>query len=145
MLTAVHLCQHSESFLISVSKKVYGCLCIQLCTAAMTSSLFRNLLPPQNPSLVQTNDNQMELSLDCTVDEAGHPASVSVELPLLKLQCEDECCLGGRKLNSAFFFALSELPASLFHSGELNSTTHWWSFDQWASPGEWYPWNPRTQ
>jgi hypothetical protein len=66
----------------------------------------------------------MELSLDCTVDEAGHPTSVSVELPSLKPQCEDERCLGGRKLNSAFFFALSELPASLFHSGELNGTAH---------------------
>jgi hypothetical protein len=66
----------------------------------------------------------MELSMDCTVDEAGHPTSVSVELPSLKLQCEDERCLGGRKLNSAFFFALSELSVSLSHSGELNSTVH---------------------
>jgi hypothetical protein len=31
------------------------------------------LLKPS--SLVQTNDNQMELSLDCTVDKAGHPTS----------------------------------------------------------------------
>jgi hypothetical protein len=57
------------------------------------------------------------------VDEAGHPISVSVELPSLKPQCEDERP-GGSKLNPAFFFALSELPASLFHSGELNSTAH---------------------
>jgi hypothetical protein len=66
----------------------------------------------------------MELSLDCTVDEAGHPTSVLVELPSLKPQCEDERCLGGIKLNPAFFFALSELPASLFNSGELISTAH---------------------
>jgi hypothetical protein len=66
----------------------------------------------------------MELSLDCTVDEAGHPTSVSVELPSLKPQCEDERCLGGSKLNPTFFFTLSELPASFFHSGELNSTAH---------------------
>jgi hypothetical protein len=56
----------------------------------------------------------MELSLDYTVDEAGHPTSLSVELPSLKPQCEDERYVGGRKLNPAFFFALSELPASLF-------------------------------
>jgi hypothetical protein len=58
------------------------------------------------------------------VDEAGHPTSVSVELPSLKPQCEDECCLGGSKLNPAFSFALSGLPASLFHSGEFNGTAH---------------------
>jgi hypothetical protein len=66
----------------------------------------------------------MELSLDCTVDEAGHPTSVSIELPSLKLQCEDERCVGGSKLNPAFFFALSGLLASLFHSGEFNSAAH---------------------
>jgi hypothetical protein len=41
--------------------------------------------------------------MDCTVDETGHPTSVSVELPLLKSQCEDERCLGGSKLNPVFF------------------------------------------
>jgi hypothetical protein len=44
----------------------------------------------------------MDLSLDYTVDEAGHPTSVSVELPSLKPQYEDERCLGGRKLNPEF-------------------------------------------
>jgi hypothetical protein len=66
----------------------------------------------------------MELSLDCKVDEAGHPISVSVELSSLKPQCEDERCHGERKLNPAFFFALSGLPTSLFHSEEFNSTPH---------------------
>jgi hypothetical protein len=66
----------------------------------------------------------MQLSLDCTLDEAGHPTSASVELTSFKPQCEDKRCLGGSKLNPAFFFALSELPASLFHSGELNITAH---------------------
>jgi hypothetical protein len=64
----------------------------------------------------------MELSLDSMVDEAGHPTSV--DLPSLKPQCEGERCLGGSKLNPSFFFALSGLLASLFHSGELNSTMH---------------------
>jgi hypothetical protein len=73
---------------------------------------------------LQTNDNQIELSLDCTVDEAGHPTSVSVELPSLKPQCEDEHCPGVSKPNPAIFFALSGLPTSIFHSRELNSTAH---------------------
>jgi hypothetical protein len=68
--------------------------------------------------------------MDCTVDEAGHPTSVSVELPSLKPQCEDDHCPGGSKLNPAFFFTLSGLPTSLFHSGVLNSTAHGWFFDQ---------------
>jgi hypothetical protein len=76
------------------------------------------------PSFVRTNDNQKELSLDCTLDEAVHPTSVWVELPSLKQQCEDKPCLGGSKLNPTSFFALSVLPASLFHSGELNNTAH---------------------
>jgi hypothetical protein len=90
---------------------------------AMTSSFSGISCLLKTPSLFQTNDNQMELSLDCTVDEAGHPTSVSLELPSLQQQCEEHC-LGGRKLNPAFFFTLSELLASLFHSGELNSTVH---------------------
>jgi hypothetical protein len=48
LLTAIHLCLRSGSFLIPVWKKVFICSCIQLCTAAMTSSLFRNLLPLKN-------------------------------------------------------------------------------------------------
>jgi hypothetical protein len=44
----------------------------------------------------------MKPSVDCTVDEAVHPTSVSVALPSLKRQCEDESCLGGSKLNPAF-------------------------------------------
>jgi hypothetical protein len=66
----------------------------------------------------------MELSPDCTLGEAVHPTSVSVELPSFKQQCEDERCLGGSKLNPAFFLALSVLAASLFHSRELNNTVH---------------------
>jgi hypothetical protein len=56
----------------------------------------------------------MELSLDCTVDEAGHPTSVSLELSSLKPQCQDERCPGGSKLNPAFFFALNGLPLHFF-------------------------------
>jgi hypothetical protein len=68
----------------------------------MTSSLFWNFLLPQTPFIGPKNDNQLELILDCTVDEARYPTSVSVELPSLKLQCEEESCLGGSKLNPAF-------------------------------------------
>jgi hypothetical protein len=89
----------------------------------MTSPSSWNLLSHKNP-FIQTNDNQMELSLDCMLDEAVHPTSVSVELPLLKWQCEDEHYLGGRKLNPASFFALSVLRSSLFYSEELNNTVH---------------------
>jgi hypothetical protein len=77
----------------------------------MTLSLFWNLWPPKIPSLVQTNDNQIELSLDCTVDETGHPTSFSVGFPSLKPQCEDKRRLGGSKLNPAFYFAVSGLLA----------------------------------
>jgi hypothetical protein len=87
----------------------------------------------------------MELSLDCTLGEAVHPTSVSVELPSLKRKCEDERCLGGSKLNPASFFTLSVLAASLFHSGELNNTVHWWFFGLRESPGEGHPLNPRRQ
>jgi hypothetical protein len=66
----------------------------------------------------------MELNLGPMLDEALHPTSFSVELPLLKLRYEDEHCLGGSKLNAASFFALSVLWALLFHSGELNNNVH---------------------
>jgi hypothetical protein len=70
----------------------------------------------------------MELSLDCTLDEAILPTSVSAKIPSLKRQCKDKGNLGGSKLNPASFFAWSVLAASLFHSGELNSTVHCWFF-----------------
>lgn len=78
----------------------------------------------KTPSLVQTNDNQMEPSLDYIVDEAGDPTSAAVQLPSLKWQCEHRHCLGGGKLNPAFYFALSRLPASIFLSRELNNNAH---------------------
>jgi hypothetical protein len=76
------------------------------------------------PSLVQTNNNQIELSLDCTLDDPVQSTSVSIELTLLKQQCEDERCFGGSKLNPAPFFAFSILLATAFHSGELNNNAH---------------------
>jgi hypothetical protein len=118
----MHFLQRSGSFLIPVSKKVFGCWSIELRTAAMTSSLSLNLLLLQTPSAVQTNDNLMEPSQDYTVDEAVHPTSVSIKSPALKRRCEEERCLGGSKVNPAVFFALSELLASLFQSVELNNT-----------------------
>jgi hypothetical protein len=56
----------------------------------------------------------MELSLDCTLDEAGHLTSVAVELPSLKSQCENGRCLGGRKQNSAFSSLLANCRLHFF-------------------------------
>jgi hypothetical protein len=64
----------------------------------------------------------MEPTQDYAVDEAVHPTLVPIESSALKWRCEDECCLGGSKVNPAVFFILSELLASLFQPEELNNT-----------------------
>jgi hypothetical protein len=128
----MHLCQCSGSFLIPVSKEVFGCWSIQLRTAAMTSSLFRNLLPPKTPSAILTNGNLMEPSQDYTLDEAVHPTSVSIESPALKRWCEDKCCLAGSKVNPAVFLNFSSLctisstmPTLIPVSSESSRTVTW--------------------
>jgi hypothetical protein len=103
----MHLCQHSGRLLIPVSKKVFGFWSVQLRTTAVASSLSRNILPLKTPSAVQTNGELMKPRQDCTVDEAVHPASASVQSPALKRRCEDERCLGGSKVNPSVFFVFS--------------------------------------
>jgi hypothetical protein len=48
------------------------------------------------------------------MDEAGHPTSVSVELPSLKPQCEDERCLGRKKIESRLFLRFERIAGFTF-------------------------------